>query len=218
LRPRPGVVISRRGKADAYSLNEANQPGRDGRTPQELRDQLAEIIRWLAVDRDTHLRYKKDAYTYCNIYCHDYCHLAGVYVPRVWWTASAIAALGKGKSVKPEYETTVTEMRANGMFRWLTDFGPSFGWRRATSLDELQSAANQGGVCLIIARNRREAPGHVAMVVPESDELVAVRDTQGQVTSPVQSQAGSVNFQRGHGRKDWWKGETFAESAFWMHA
>ena len=35
---------------------------------------------------------------------------------------------------------------------------------------------------------------------------------------PLQSQAGASNFRYGTGSPNWWKGEQFAESAFWLHA
>jgi len=35
---------------------------------------------------------------------------------------------------------------------------------------------------------------------------------------PLQSQAGSRNFRRDRGALNWWKGDQFAESAFWIHA
>jgi len=54
-------------------------------------------------------------------------------------------------------------------------------------------------------------------VVPETGEHKAKRSA-GVVTSPLQSQAGSTNFRYGTGTANWWKGDRFAESAFWVHA
>jgi hypothetical protein len=52
----------------------------------------------VAVDKATHKRYKPiPNATFCNIYAHDYCHLAGVYLPRVWWSAAAIEKLARAK-------------------------------------------------------------------------------------------------------------------------
>ena len=67
--------------------------------------------------------------------------LAGVYLPRCWWTQSAIAKLAAGQKVQPKYEATIEEVRANGLYRWLRDFGTQFGWIRATSTNELQDLA-----------------------------------------------------------------------------
>jgi len=109
-------------------------------------------------------------------------------------------------------------MRANDLFRWLRDFGERFGWRRATSTDVLQLSANQGAVAIIVARRKEDGkPGHITAVVPETGEHKAKRSA-GVVTSPLQSQAGSTNFRYGTGTANWWKGDRFAESAFWVHA
>jgi hypothetical protein len=56
------------------------------------------------------------------------------------------------------------------------------------------------------------------MVVPETADKRARRNSAGDVIAPLQSQAGAVNFRYGTSRVDWWKGEQFAESAFWLHA
>ena len=60
--------------------------------------------------------------------------------------------------------------------------------------------------------------GHIVAVVPETTEERAVRNAAGEVTKPLQSQAGMVNFRRGTSTLNWWKGDQFAESAFWLHA
>lgn len=191
-----------------------------GTTPDELRRELAAIIEWLAVDDADHKRYKptSDA-TFCNIYAHDYCHLAGVYLPRVWWSAAAIEKLAQGQTVAPLLNNTIDEQRANDLFRWLRDFGMRFGWRRTESLTTLQQEVNQGAIGVIIARRKREGlSGHIVMVVPETDEDTAKRNAAGEVTAPLQSQAGRTNFRYGRGGTNWWKHERFAESAFWIHS
>ena len=82
--------------ATAKSLDEPNPPGRQGTTPEELRDELDAIVDYLAVDKPSHVRYQPhDGLTFCNIYAHDYCHLAGVYLPRVWWTPCGDCAPGE---------------------------------------------------------------------------------------------------------------------------
>ncbi|HUG22645.1 hypothetical protein [Piscinibacter sp.] len=217
---RPGTVTRRRGMATAHSLNEPGQPLRHGSTVDELRAELAQIIHWLAVDKATHARYlPREGLTFCNIYCHDFCHLAGAYLPRVWWTAPAIVALSQGRAVEPLIGNTIVEMRANDLFRWLRDFGPLFGWRQTGTLTKLQLAANQGAIGLIVARRKHDGrSGHVVAVVPETLTELARRDAAGEVVSPLQSQAGTSNFRYGTGRRDWWRGEQFAESAFWVHA
>jgi hypothetical protein len=215
-----GSITRRTAAAGAHSLNEPNQPGRTGTTPEELRDEIAAIVDYLAVDRASHLRYQPHGkLTFCNIYAHDFCHLAGVYLPRVWWTPDAIERLARGESVEPRLESTIDEQRANDLFRWLRAFGPRFGWRQTGTLTKLQNEANAGAIGIIAARRRVEGQsGHIVMVVPETHEHRAKRDGSGEVVAALQSQAGRTNFRYGPGRLDWWKSQDFADSAFWVHA
>ena len=216
---RAGTVISRKDPANAGSLNEAGQPRRSGTTPDQLRQQIADIIDWLAVDDPAHKRYQpRDGLTFCNIYAHDFCYLANVYCPRMWWSQSAIAQLSRGVQVEPRYGATIDEVRANDLFRWLRDWGPQFGWRQTGSLTKLQLAANSGGIGTIVARRKEDGKsGHIVMVVPEITKR-ATWSSSGEVTAPLQSQAGSTNFQYSTGRADWWRDDRFAEFAFWIHA
>lgn len=215
-----GTVTRRADKAGAHSLNEKDMPQRAGQTPTERKQQLAAVITWLDSENPQHLRYwPRDQQTFCNIYAHDYCFLAGCYLPRVWWNAPAIVALSAGKTVEPLYGKTIDEVRANDLFRWLRDFGLQFGWRQTTSLQELQDEANLGAVGLIVARRKEEGrSGHIVAVVAETAAVPAKRRADGTLVSPVQSQAGATNFQRGTGKADWYKGAEFAEFAFWLHA
>jgi len=215
-----GSVTRRRDPANAHSLNESGQPGRAGTTPEQLRAELAAIVDWLAVDDEKNLRYQpRDGLTFCNIYAHDYCRLAGVYLPRVWWSAPALLRLTAGEDVEPLIGNTIFEMRANDLFRWLRDFGATFGWRQTGTLTKLQTEVDLGAIGLIVARRKEDGrSGHIVMVVPETDTLLARRDAGGEVIAPLQSQAGAGNFRRGTGKLNWWNGEQFAESAFWLHA
>lgn len=219
---KPGTVTKRTQFANAHSLNEqeTTRPGRKGTTPAELCRQLIAIVDWIAVDNKTHSRYQPhDGSTFCNIYAHDYCHLAGVYLPRVWWTPGAIEKLAQGQKLTPKLNDTIDEVRANGLFRWLRDFGPRFGWRQIENLTNLQLEANQGAVGIIVARRRNDGKsGHIAVVIPEFGDKTARRDASGAVIAPLQSQAGKNNFRYGRGGPNWWKGSQFAESAFWIHA
>jgi hypothetical protein len=217
---KPGTITKRTEIANAHSLNEAGQPDRKGTTPEELIAELGKIIDWLAVDKASHKRYQpRSGLTFCNIYAHDYCNLAGVYLPRVWWTPGAIRQLAEGMAVEPLIENTITEVRANDLFRWLRDFGLEFGWRQTGTPSKLQDAANQGAIALIVARRKQDGKsGHIVMVVPETNETRARRNSAGEVTAPLQSQAGAVNFRARTGTLNWWKGDQFAESAFWIHS
>ena len=142
-----------------------------------------------------------------------------MYLPRVWWTPGAIEQLGKGGKVEPLYEKTIDEQRANDLFRWLGDFGPRFGWRQTGTLTKLQEAVNLGGIGIIVARRKSDGrSGHIVAVVPETNDQKAKRDSDGSVTAPLQSQAGVTNFRYRAAPTQWWTGEQFAGSAFWIHA
>jgi hypothetical protein len=99
------------------------------------------------------------------------------------------------ENVEPFYEKTIDEQRANDLFRWLSDFGPRFGWRQTGTLTKLQEAANLGGIGIIVARRKIDGrSGHIVAVVPETNDQKAKRDSDGSVTAPLQSQAGVTNF------------------------
>lgn len=219
LTPPLGQVTKRTAIATAHSLNETGMPGRTATDPAGLRAELARIIDYLGVDNAAHKRYQpRDGLTFCNIYAHDYCALSGVYLARVWWTQPALMKIAIGQQVQAKIGATVDEVRANDLFRWLRDFGTTFGWSRATSVTELQDHANSGGVSLIVARRKEDGrSGHIVAVVPETATESAKRDALGAVTLPLQSQAGSVNFRYNRSAPNWWLGSRFAESAFWMH-
>jgi hypothetical protein len=217
---RPGSITKRTAAAGAHSLNEARMPRRSGTTPEALREELDAIVDFLDVQRAAHVRYQpRNGATFCNIYAHDYCHLAGVYLPRVWWTQDAIERLARGETVEPKFGTTITEQRANALFEWLNAFGPRFGWRRTGTLTKLQTEVNIGAIGMIVAKRRIDGlSGHLAMVVPETGDHRARRNRDGEVIAPLQSQAGARNFRRGTSTLNWWLAEKFSDSAFWIHA
>ncbi len=217
---RTGSVTVRTATAGAHSLNEPGQPDRSGTTPAALRNELDDIIDFLAVEKPSHRRYKPVGQTtFCNIYAHDYCHLAGVYLPRVWWSGKALVAITQGQAVQPTLGNTINEVRANDLFRWLRDFGLDFGWRQTGTLTKLQDEVNAGAVGVIVARRTNDGKsGHIVAVVPESAQNLAKRDASNLVTAPLQSQAGAANFRRRTGSPNWWLGSQFAEHAFWIHA
>jgi hypothetical protein len=220
--PRKAGIITRRvDPAGPHSLNEPGQPQRNAETAAERCAQLAAIIDWLAVDKAANKRYQPTGggTTFCNIYAHDYCFLANAYLPRIWWTPSAIEQLARGKKVELLYEKTIDEQRANDLFRWLRDFGPRFGWRQTGTPTKLQEAANLGGIGIIVARRKIDGKsGHIVAVVPETNDQKAKRDANGAVTNPLQSQAGVTNFRYRAAPVQWWTGAQFADSAFWIHA
>ncbi|MBC7994430.1 MAG: DUF1906 domain-containing protein [Rhizobacter sp.] len=202
----------------AQPLGEPGRPSRDAAaSPAARATQLVQIVNWLAADTST--RYQRDPNaTYCNVYATDYCYLSGVYLPRTWWNESALMQMARGQPVAPAYGSTLREMRADDLHRWLIEFGESFGWRRVFDLSALQNAANQGGIGLICAdREENGKPGHITAVVPESSALKAKRDADGNVTLPLQSQAGAVNFRFSTVGKAWWESTLFQSHVFFVH-
>jgi hypothetical protein len=214
--PNPSNTPRRRiDPASAYTVNEPGngQPSRTGNTPADRAASLQSIIGWLSPETPAHKRYQPTASaTFCNIYAHDYCKLAGVYLPRVWWNAAAIANWKAGQSVSPQYGVTIVEVTANALVGWFKDYGSMFGWRSSTSLTELQDEANKGSVVVMVGRAPNH--GHIVAVAPESAQHQARRDPAGAITTPLQSQAGSTNFNYG-ATSTWWK--THTDPGFWIH-
>ncbi len=203
----------------AYPLGEPRLPRR-GPTPGAARaDSLLAIAAYLAADAPAHLRYQpKGGTTYGNIYAYDYCYLAGVYLPRVWWTGRALGMIHEGEEVDVRYGESVRELTSNTVHDWLEDFGSAFGWQRVLDLDELQAAANQGDACIVVAqRTDLNRSGHIAAVVPESETVRAERSDAGEVKVPVQSQAGQQNYRASTAPGRWWTSARFRAFSFWRH-
>ena len=203
----------------AYPIGEASRPTRHPGADATTRvAQLQAIGDWLAVP--TSARYQPTpSATFCNIYATDYCYLAGAYLPRVWWTAPALVQIGQGQTPAVLYDVSVREMRADDLFAWLVDAGPSFGWSRVFDASALQAAANAGGVGIICAdREAQGRSGHITVVVPEDATHRAERDADGNVTQPLQSQAGARNLRFGSAGKHWWLGGEFRDRGFFVHA
>ena len=210
------LQVTRSGGSRAYPLNETPQPTRHSSNPAATKAaELTAIIKWLRVEQSA--RYlPHGGTTYCNIYAYDYCYLAGVYLPRVWWTPDAIDKLKAGQPVAPRYAVTVNEVNANSLFNWLKAFGPDFGWSRTFDLTELQNAANDGQVGIICAqRVDLNRSGHICPVVPETASQKAAR-SGSTVIKPLQSQAGGTNFS--YKALVWWTNPKFREFGFWIHA
>jgi hypothetical protein len=214
----PSGQVRRVDPAGARSINETGEPTRQGATPQDRAASLGRIVEFLAPGDPTHKRYlKRDGMTFCNIYLHDYCHLAGVYLPRVWWNDAALASIRNGQSVTPKLGATVHEVVVNELVGWLGKFAPGFGWRRGTSLTDLQDAANAGSVAIIAAQHRLASHhGHIVAVVPETPTHHALRGGTD-VTTPLQSQAGSDNFDYGTPLAHFWTSSEHINPQFWIH-
>lgn len=196
----------RSGRASASPLGETGMPRPKVRSAAGLN----QVIEWLGVEQSRRYR-PGGGLTYCNIYAYDVAYAAGVYLPRVWWTAKALTALEAGQMVAAQYDVTIREMNANAIHDWLQDYGSKFDWKRTFSLTELQACANRGGIATICARRKDlSRSGHIVVVAPEATSVQARRDASGRVVMPVQSQAGTVNFARKTPEKSWWGDAKFS--------
>lgn len=201
----------------ASPLDEPDLPRRaPAAAPAANVDSLGAILRFLDVERSRRYQRTPSA-TFCNIYAYDYCHLAGTYLPRVWWTARAIARLLAGESVTAAYGSTLLEQTANQLFDWLNEWGDEFGWVRAFDLSLLQERVNEGTVGIVCAQRKvLSISGHITVVIPEVAPASALR-AGSRVTAPLQSQAGSRNRQRF--AEDWWvkMADQYRDVGFWYH-
>ena len=204
----------------AHPLGEGAMPRRRGTRSATKARSLHAIVAWLDNAARAHRRYRAPrGQTFCNIYAYDYCYLANVYLPRVWWRGPALRQLGDGVPVDVAYGSSVVELNANALFDWFVDYGADFGWSVAHDLDTLQAAANNGEVCLIVAKRAdQNAPGHVSAVLPECQALAARRRRDGSVVAPVESQAGARNFPLHVSARRWWIAKKYAAFSFWRHA
>ena len=212
-------ITRRRDGGQAYPLGEANRPGRSDRDTENRVKSVLKIIEYLDSENSQHLRYQpKQKTTYCNIYAHDVCYLAGVYLPRVWWTDKALLQVKDDVEIPVQYAKTVREMTANMLLDWFDDYGTLFGWKRVFDLDVLQAAANNGEVCIIVAQRKNlNHSGHITVVAPEHDGLGALRNSAGEVLRPLESQAGRGNHRFFVNTRRWWQGGNFRNHGFWRH-
>lgn len=200
----------------AYPLGESNRPIRDANDEANKVEQIGKIINWLQVENSE--RYiRHGSTTFCNIYAYDYCYLSRVYIPRVWWKHRALLDLNNGKSVDVLYGETVTELNANALHDWFEDFGEHFGWSAVSNINSAQAAANSGNIVIACAKRvTTNRPGHICAIAPEINQHKASRDRDGNVTKPLQSQAGSSNF-RFKAANRWWTSSIFQSFGIWVH-
>jgi hypothetical protein len=221
---RPGNVLSRRDSTTGRA-SPLGEPGRPSRTPGAAAAQrvaeLDAVVAWLDVEHSARWQ-PEGGLTFCNVYAADFCFLAGAYLPRTWWKDKALMAIARGQTPEVVYDGTIRELRADDLLAWLSDFGPQFGWHRVFDATALQAAANAGGVGVICAdRDAIGRPGHISVVLPETASVPAVRDADGNVQLPVQSQAGAFNRARftglGAGNDPWWQDSKFRDRGFFVH-
>ena len=210
------ALVCRDNTRRAFALNELDQPTRTAATAEKNLQLIHGIIDWLDVE-DSSRYQKSNSSSYCNIYAHDYSYLCQAYIPRVWWDDKSITSIHSGQPIKPKYGENVYELNANALHQWFVKFAAVFGWRSTDNLNELQESANNGKVCIIVARRKNlKRSGHITAVVPETNVFLANRE-HGQVVNPVESQAGSRNHQYVTKQNQWWAKEKFQSSGFWIH-
>jgi hypothetical protein len=212
-----GMTVTRQNARRAHPLTEVPPVKRhqNDSTAQKV-DALRQLIDWFKVESSPRYLPTGGA-TFCNIYTYDYCFMADAYLPRVWWNQQAIIKLDAGQVVPVSYGDTVDEITANGLHNWFKDWGTHFGWRRTVDLTEMQDEANQGKVCITVARAKQQfhhGHGHIVAVVPENNTFQALREN-GKVIKTVQSQAGAHN--QDYVVKRWWDDGTYADFGHWIH-
>lgn len=201
-----------------HPITDSDVPYRDMTNPESKRESIAKLIDKLDVKHS--LRYQRTPEdTYCNVYSYDFCYFSKVYLPTVWWTDESIEKLLAGENVEPVFEETVDRIYSSAIHDWLIKWGPSFGWKQMTDLDEIQQKVNEnGGVGIICAKRKiKGLSGHIVPVVPETHAKKAYREN-GVVVYPLQSQAGKLNYNYfAKARKDWWNHERYSSHVFFYH-
>jgi hypothetical protein len=223
------------GGARANSLNlpvvrDATAP------PAARREALLTVIATLHVESARRYKPKpKPGPTWCNVYAHDFARIAGVYIPRVWWTDDALAHIAAGRQVIASYGTTVHERSAAELLLWMTSWGSRFGWEilydgtpvgdatgRDAAITRAQEGANSGKVATVIAFPKAHLHGHIVMVAPEdesADAPEALRRSEDEHGDdfPVQSQAGRNLIARSSRRGAWWRDGDYTRVVFALH-
>jgi hypothetical protein len=201
-----------------HPLSDPDIPYRDLTNPETKRASIEKLIDKLDVKHN--LRYQRTVDdTYCNVYTYDFCYFAQVYLPTVWWTKESLAKLAAGEEVVPVFDQTVARIYSSAIHDWLSEWGPSFGWKQMTDLDEIQRKVNEeGGIGIICAKRKIVGlSGHIAPIVPETSFKKAYREN-GVVKYPLQSQAGKLNYNYfAKARKDWWNHERYSSHVFFYH-
>ena len=193
-------------------------PFRDMTDLDSKKKSIRELIRKL--DVTSSLRYQRTIEdTYCNVYSFDYCLHANVYLPTVWWTEDSLKKILSGQSVEAVFNETVEPIYSSAIHDWFLKWGPSFGWKQMSTVDEVQQAVNEnGGIGIICAKRKKVGlSGHIVPVVPETERKKAHR-VDGKVVYPLQSQAGKLNYKYfAKARKDWWNHERYSSHVFYYH-
>jgi hypothetical protein len=134
-------------------------------------------------------------------------------------TISPVWVIRICEAVPVEYAKTVRELNANALHDWFEEFGDEFGWSRLFDVDDLQSAANDGDLCILVAqRLDLNRSGHIVAILPETDVIKAERKG-GRVVQPIESQAGETNHVAIVKDSPWWANEArFRSFGLWRHS
>lgn len=183
------------------------------------KDSIKKLINKLSVTKSR--RYlRTDTNTFCNIYAYDFCYFSKVYLPRVWWYDKYINDAKNGNIPEIIWGKTVREMNANALHDWLINWGDQFDWIMMNDLDLLQKRVNnEGGIGIICAKRKDTSrSGHIVVVVPETETTKSYR-VNGIVKYPLQSQAGSYNYEYfSSEKKAWWLGSQFSSNVICYHS
>lgn len=176
----------------AYGLNGKDLPKFDNTT-----ESIYKIIEYLDVENSK--RYKRTVRdTFCNVYAHDLAGLMGAYLPRVWWTKSALET----ERFDAVYLKTAMELNANSLYEWFKKYSHLFGWKKLNNTSEAQIEANKNKCVIMVAANKvKSRSGHITVVIPENGKHKAI-GSGGITIVPLQSQAGGTN--KKYFAAEWW--------------
>lgn len=187
-----------------------------------------------ALQVETAHRYTaEDGDTWCNVWAFDLVTAMGGYLPRIWYTNERDEFLVHGEAYA---ENRHRQVRANDLYDWMMEWGVvEYGWAAVGGVEAGQQAANAGQLVIILGRTVEDdpgkaghvGPGHVSVVMAESQAIGRTRPTESQTGGafvPLQSQAGADNFASNDasaaadtvgptGRRAWWNDEVFQADA-----
>jgi len=199
-------------------MADSSIPFRDLTNAATKKESISQLIDKLDVENS--LRYQRTIEdTYCNVYSYDYCYFSKVYLPTVWWTKESLEKILKGEEVQAIFEQTVDRIYSSAIHDWFPEFGHHFGWKKMSTVDEVQNKVNaNGGIGIICAKRKEKGlSGHIVPVVPETDTHKAYRENDI-VVYPLQSQAGKLNYNYfSEVRKDWWNDELYSSYVLYYH-
>jgi len=155
--------------------------------------------------------------TFCNVAAHDFATVWGAYLPRIWWTKTAIDRMIQNREkVEPVYGAGVTlELNANTLFDWFINWGHRFGYVQYSETGA-QELVDKGGFAVVVAKNvDLRKSGHISVVLPsQMMDLRVVKPIPEDTKAPLQWNAGRFNRERF--KTEWYKNKTrFSSWLIW---